>query len=112
MSARRNSGRPVVARPARRRRRARHLLDLYDAEDYTPPEWHVDALCRDHDNVDFLSRDATVQARAFQVCGRCPVRVACLDMALADPFLVGVWGGTDDAARRAIRRARGMGAAP
>lgn len=33
-----------------------------------------------------------------------PPRVECLDYALADPSLVGVWGGTGKAERRALRR--------
>lgn len=86
--------------------RPRHLLARMDSDHWEPPPWHEQALCRTHLEVDFLTRHQAEQARAFQVCGRCPVRVECLEYALADPFLTGVWGGTDGAARRAIRRNR------
>ena len=38
------------------------------------------------------------------VCAQCPVREPCLDLALADPNIMGCWGGTTDAERRALRR--------
>lgn len=43
-----------------------------------------------------------VQKRA--VCLGCPVREECLEEALADPELVGMWGGTTGAERRNMRR--------
>lgn len=42
-------------------------------------------------------------AIAKHVCQRCPVQRACLDWALA-AGVEGVWGGTDDAERRLLRR--------
>jgi hypothetical protein len=42
---------------------------------------------------------------AKAVCAACVVRGECLAYALADPDLVGVWGGTSHAERRALRRA-------
>ena len=44
----------------------------------------------------------TGPARA--VCARCEVTADCLAVALADPKLEGVWGGTSDADRRRMRR--------
>jgi hypothetical protein len=38
------------------------------------------------------------------ICEVCPVRQECLEAALADPVLVGLWGGTTDAERRELRR--------
>jgi WhiB family transcriptional regulator, redox-sensing transcriptional regulator len=38
------------------------------------------------------------------VCGARPLRQECLSFALADEGLVGVWGGTDEKERRAMRR--------
>jgi WhiB family transcriptional regulator, redox-sensing transcriptional regulator len=40
------------------------------------------------------------------LCEGCPVRQECLETALADDSLVGLWGGTTDAERREIRRGR------
>ncbi|NUR84019.1 MAG: WhiB family transcriptional regulator [Nonomuraea sp.] len=41
---------------------------------------------------------------AKEVCGRCPVREACLRYALDTRQAHGVWGGTDPAQRRALTR--------
>jgi len=40
------------------------------------------------------------------LCGDCPVRQECLEAALADESLVGLWGGTTELERREIRRGR------
>ena len=72
-----------------------------------PPFWR-DALCAEptYSEVDFHARGKAEQAAALQVCGRCLVREECLADALADPTLLGIRGGTDEAARKAIRRNR------
>ncbi|MDX3228092.1 WhiB family transcriptional regulator [Streptomyces sp. ME19-01-6] len=44
------------------------------------------------------------QARAKEVCGRCPVREECLEYALSVGVTHGVWGGTNEEERRALRR--------
>jgi WhiB family redox-sensing transcriptional regulator len=43
---------------------------------------------------------------AVAVCSRCPVSGNCLETALADHRLSGVWGGTTSDQRRALRRGR------
>lgn len=40
------------------------------------------------------------------ICRRCPVQQACLDYALADRELVGIWGGTTTAERQKMRQLR------
>lgn len=45
-------------------------------------------------------------ARAKQVCARWAVRAGRLDWALASGQEVGVWGGTSEDERRALRRLR------
>ncbi|MFV0137704.1 WhiB family transcriptional regulator [Streptomyces sp. HMX87] len=44
----------------------------------------------------------TEQAKA--VCRRCPVREPCLRWALDTGQSLGVWGGTDEMERRALKR--------
>ncbi|MCZ9346675.1 WhiB family transcriptional regulator, partial [Streptomyces sp. TRM76130] len=44
----------------------------------------------------------TEQAKA--VCRRCPVRERCLEWALDSGQSIGVWGGTDENERRALKR--------
>ncbi len=77
------------------------------------PTWVRDALCKEESaratvGMHFVDaeRYAEPKRAALQVCGLCLVRVECLEHALADPSLVGIWGGTDSAARRAIRTNR------
>jgi WhiB family redox-sensing transcriptional regulator len=38
------------------------------------------------------------------LCQGCTVRQECLDVALADPDLTGLWGGTTPKERKAMRR--------
>ena len=73
--------------------------------------WRVRAVCRTEDPELFypVSSSGHVYAaqveRAKAVCRRCPVRAECLSEALASPQ-DGVWGGTTEAERRAIRQGR------
>lgn len=48
------------------------------------------------------------EAAAKAVCEFCPVKATCLEEALKDD-LQGVWGGTNDEERRAIKREREQG---
>jgi WhiB family redox-sensing transcriptional regulator len=80
---------------------------------FTRPAWFADALCREpdaraevgmhHVDAEFNKRAA---AAALQVCGRCLVLDACREYAVADSDLLGIFGGTDSAARKAIRSNR------
>jgi len=47
--------------------------------------------------------------QAKTVCGRCPVRVECLDFALATRQVHGVWGGTSEDERRRLGARPGAG---
>ena len=72
---------------------------------------------------DFLDRGACVtagvdmfppsdeDAAAKSVCARCHVTDQCLDYALARHIEHGIWGGTNEADRRKIRRNRRKAAA-
>lgn len=66
------------------------------------PAWHADAACREHpQGLWFADRDP---APAVAICMACLVREPCLALALADSSLQGVWGGTTEGERRALRR--------
>lgn len=84
------------------------LLELY-----REPPWMGDALCREHPDLDWIEAEAArrgrERAQCLDVCGRCAVLLVCREYAVADVSLVGLWGGTDTAARRAIRRNRARG---
>jgi WhiB family transcriptional regulator, redox-sensing transcriptional regulator len=69
------------------------------------PPWHQRAACRGVGSDAFvLSNSGCYSRRAL--CDDCPVRRDCLEVALADDLLVGLWGGTTDADRRERRRGR------
>ena len=77
------------------------LADLVPAR----PAWQARAACREESTAMFFPAPGASgkvnQARA--ICQPCPVRQACLAYALAED-MVGVWGGTTDQERRAMRR--------
>jgi WhiB family redox-sensing transcriptional regulator len=69
------------------------------------PEWHLEAACRGADTALFLSgRGRNASTAAIAVCATCVVRDECLDYAMSDIEIVGVWGGTTTEERRRIRR--------
>ena len=73
------------------------------------PPWHADAACRGMEPATFvLGRGAneSIMARARAICSTCPVTVECLDYALADIDITGVWGGTTGRERKQMRTGR------
>ncbi len=76
-------------------------------EDYLPrPEWHQRAACRGVGPTGFVRGPKADYEAAGGLCADCPVRQQCLEVALADDSLVGLWGGTTDVERREMRRQR------
>ncbi|HUK70250.1 MAG TPA: WhiB family transcriptional regulator [Streptosporangiaceae bacterium] len=73
--------------------------------------WLALGACRDKDPDLFFPVGSTGPAiaqvaAAKAVCARCNVRAACLRFALEKGQDHGVWGGTTEEERRAIRRGR------
>ncbi|MEU6508171.1 MULTISPECIES: WhiB family transcriptional regulator [unclassified Streptomyces] len=71
--------------------------------------WRDHAVCRHVDPDLFFPVGTTGPAlvqteRAKAVCGLCPAREPCLDWALATGQGTGIWGGTTETERRALRR--------
>lgn len=70
--------------------------------------WMVDALCATHPDPELwfptTGDPMTVAAPAIAVCQSCPVRQPCLDFAMTDLRIEGVWGGLTHAQRRGNRR--------
>lgn len=66
--------------------------------------WMDDALCAQVGTDLFFPTKGEQSADAKRVCTGCPVRSECLEYALADEDLFGVWGGTSQLERRRIRR--------
>lgn len=70
---------------------------------FTRPEWMLDAACVEHTELNFIPDRGDDVRPLLAVCARCLVCAECLDYALADPSIVGVWGGTTGQARRRLR---------
>ncbi|CAK7288607.1 WhiB family transcriptional regulator [Streptomyces misionensis] len=70
------------------------------------PDW-TSALCAQTDPDSFFpegvgAQVSTAVQRAKKVCGRCPVRAACLSWALETQQPAGVWGGMSVKERRVL----------
>ena len=59
----------------------------------------------------FYAEGGAAVARAKTICAQCPLRMKCLDWAIAREEF-GVWGGTTARERAAIRRERGVRLVP
>lgn len=68
------------------------------------PEWMRDAACRATGTAVFIRGRGGDYGAARALCAACEVRAECLEVALANPELVGLWGGTSDRERREMRR--------
>ncbi|MFF9405128.1 WhiB family transcriptional regulator [Streptomyces anandii] len=73
--------------------------------------WRDHAACRQEDPDLFFpigtTGPALLQAeQAKSVCRRCPVQEQCLEWALETDQTIGVWGGTNENERRALKRRR------
>ena len=76
----------------------------------TPVDWQADAKCaelpiRRSDAMFFPERGGSSKA-AREMCARCPVRPECLEYALENKEMHGIWGGTSEGERRKLRRGR------
>jgi hypothetical protein len=67
----------------------------------------ADALCLEHPEVNFFPDRGQSSAPAKSLCGRCLCLRECREYALADPDLMGVWGGTSQRDRSRLRAEQG-----
>lgn len=68
--------------------------------------WMLTAKCRGISPAEFFPSDGTGVEVAQQICDGCPVRLECLEYALANRIEHGVWGGASERERRRILRRR------
>lgn len=73
------------------------------------PDWHRDAACKEHPEVDFFAGTYAALDAAVDVCGRCLVRSECREAGMDEP--AGVWGGLTPEERRRLRAERAADAA-
>jgi len=69
------------------------------------PSWHRWAACRGQGTDAFIAGRGGNYRPARTMCAECSVRAECLEAALADDELVGLWGGTTEKERARMRRA-------
>lgn len=69
-------------------------------------DWHKGALCAQTDPELFFPEKGAGLNVALAICHRCPVRLDCLETALRDNEMHGVWGGMSEHQRRLLRRER------
>lgn len=68
--------------------------------------WVEQANCRGLDPDLFFPRRGESAAHAIAVCQGCVVRTECLDFAVRERIVHGIWGGMSERARRRARRQR------
>ena len=70
------------------------------------PEWMKLARCKETDPEIFYpdKGDISTGAQAIRVCRSCEVRVECLEYAVDNNELFGIWGGLNPKSRRNYRR--------
>jgi WhiB family redox-sensing transcriptional regulator len=62
------------------------------------------AKCKNNKEIDFFPTTTSDSKIAQKFCKDCPVKMSCLEYALQENILHGVWGGLPTNARLRIRR--------
>lgn len=68
--------------------------------------WRLKGACQGLDPAIFFPDSEEASEEAKGICSLCPVRLSCLEHALAFREKDGIWGGTTDKERRRIIRQR------
>ncbi len=74
--------------------------DLLDGDSV----WQDRALCAQTDPEAFWPEKGGSTREAKRICGRCDVKVECLEYALAHDEKQGIWGGLSERERRKLKR--------
>lgn len=88
------------------------MFPFRPAEDFFPLGKGDQALCASVDPELWFADDRWAVARARAVCDRCLSEEKCLEVALKDPELFGVWGGKTARQRDTIRKQRRSNSEP
>ena len=78
---------------------------LLSCDPIVDPLWQELAACRGMTPEIFFPESGATLAPARRVCAGCPVAQECRSVAIADPSLQGIWGGTSARERDRLRRA-------
>jgi WhiB family transcriptional regulator, redox-sensing transcriptional regulator len=88
----------------RRTEGAASLWDLLNLGSPEDTDWMRDGLCAQTDPEEFFPGKGSDVRSAKFVCAGCPVLEQCRAYAVDRPNLSGIWGGTSDRERQALRR--------
>jgi WhiB family redox-sensing transcriptional regulator len=69
-------------------------------------EWMTRGRCTNVPPSRFFPSDGAGVEQARKICAECPVRLECLEHALAERIDHGVWGGCSERERRRILKHR------
>ena len=70
----------------------------------TSGDWQDRALCQETDPEEFFPEKGGSSRAAKRVCRSCEVQTECLEYALLHDIRFGIWGGTSERERRALKR--------
>jgi len=74
--------------------------------------WRDEAACKSVPTEAFFPEEGGVPTTLAKLCAGCPVRSECLDFAVSDWTIYGIWAGTDEKERRKMRQSRQENKAP
>jgi WhiB family redox-sensing transcriptional regulator len=74
------------------------------------PDWQDLARCAETDPEAFFPEEGG-PSPAKKICRSCEVRVECLEYALDNEIMSGIWGGVSERERRGLHRRRSLGIA-
>jgi WhiB family transcriptional regulator, redox-sensing transcriptional regulator len=88
-------------------------MNLPESKATAGADWRSQSACKDSDPELFFPLSAwgpslTQLATAKAICARCEVTAECLRFALSSGQEYGVWGGTSEDERKAMRRAQNV----
>ena len=63
-------------------------------EDAKDADWVLSANCASTDPDAFFPEHDSNNTLAIKTCGNCLVKSECLEFAIKDSQLIGIWGGT------------------
>lgn len=80
-------------------------VDLPDLSDFAAPRpaWQAQGACRTVETAVFFLERGGDPRPARETCDGCPVKGPCLEYAMADRSLMGMWGGTSHRERMRMR---------
>lgn len=76
------------------------------------PEWQEQAICSQTDPDSFYPELGASSEPAKAICYRCDVRTECLEYALDNNEIHGIWGGTTERERRKLKSERATRGGP